>query len=317
MTANSFQNHGLQSDWPRQLTIAGVEYCLVRERRDKVAVYQGPDAYMRIGSASILGREIALQKILNQAKAPVPLVLKEGVTDNGQLWFTESVIPGELLGQIFCNEWKTNRRVSDESFQRMLQLAKAWTSAQLTTTNSAPALDLEGLFQHQHLSHLAHLANLDDRSFDNLVSKLKIDLAKTANVVTSFDLGTFNVFGAGVIDLETAGYGPLGYDPLSLITGFFWYPRGEASQIGQPGIRPFEFSEEQIASYIHELREFFPIDQTERNAVVGAMLTLRCAWRYYREKNDTKLSDWRVKVANTVLSAYTNSTDPILALRGL
>jgi len=134
-------------------------------------------------------------------------------------------------------------------------------------------------------------------------------------VVTHYDFGTFNSLPGGAIDFETVqGGGPLGYDQLSLVTGFFWSPPGLPANT--PGARPFEFTREQVDYYLRELTPVLASAGVDLNnpSTVTAFLLLRSGFRLARSPDSPSVVAWRAAICDALLDAYDRGGDGIQRL---
>lgn len=309
-----FQHRRQSAQSAPSVSLQGERFDFIRERRDGVRVYRGTEGFLRVGDELRLSLETNLQRTLEGAGCPVPRVLKTGTLPNGERFFLEKALPAETFGSTFTREFRANARVSDESFESMTHMMKVWTEGQIRTTSGCVG-DPQSILDHQRYGEALGCSTLDASRLRIVTNRLRNEVAIMPAVVTHFDLGTFNALPGGAIDFETVrGVGPLGYDQLSLVTGFFWSPPGLHSST--PGARPFEFTREQIGHYLRELTPVLASAGVDLNnpSTVTAFLLLRSGFRLVRSPDFPAVVAWRRAICDALLDAYDRGGDGIQRL---
>ena len=158
---------------PSGLHLHGTDFELVCVRRSGVAVYRGDTRYLRIGAE--LEPELAVQRLMLERGYPVPRILHVGRHD-GAPYLVEESLGVQTLGDRFEAEQRVDWRISDGGFAIFLAVAERYARAQAASARPAA------------------------RPGDAPVA------------VVHPDLHAFNMCPGGVIDVEGAGVGPVGYD---------------------------------------------------------------------------------------------------------
>jgi Phosphotransferase enzyme family len=158
---------------PSGLHLHGTDFELVCVRRSGVAVYRGDTRYLRIGAE--LQPELAVQRLMLERGYPVPRILHVGGHD-GVPYLIEESLGAHTLGDRFEAEQRVDGRISDEGFALFLAVTERYARAQAASARRA------------------------SRPGDVPVA------------VVHPDLHAFNMCPGGVIDVEGAGVGPVGYD---------------------------------------------------------------------------------------------------------
>ena len=158
---------------PSVLHMQGTDFELVCVRRSGVAVYRGDACYLRIGAE--LEPELAVQRLMLERGYPVPRISHVGRHD-GVPYLIEESLGAHTLGDRFEAEQRVDGRISDEGFVIFLAVAERYARAQAASARPA---------------------------------------ARPGDVPVALvhpDLHAFNMCPGGVIDVEGASLGPVGYD---------------------------------------------------------------------------------------------------------
>ncbi|HRI35740.1 MAG TPA: phosphotransferase [bacterium] len=115
-------------------------------------------------------------------------------------------------------------------------------------------------------------------------------VSRYPSVLTHYDCNPYNAYPKGMIDFETSGAGPWGYDAVSAICAIGWFP--EAGDFERTGA--YVYTDEQIAAYYHMLDTYAleknlpPISEARE-----AFEFFRGVWACARMGDVPKLQAWR------------------------
>jgi hypothetical protein len=197
---------------PLRLTVAGRDFERVCVRRTGVGVYRGDGCYLRIGPG--LGAELDVHRGLLGLGYPVAEILAEGTHDRLPYVVEESL--GEAtLGELFLAEQAAGEGVSNRSFALfsdvMARHAQAQVQARTPGWSVLAFADLIGVGSAGAL--LPDIGEVVRGAFDDAV----VWLQRLPGAMLHGDLHPDNVCVGGVIDLEGAGRGVVGYDVLTAV----------------------------------------------------------------------------------------------------
>lgn len=286
------------------LTINGKDYVFVKKRSHMpVSIYKGEGEYLRIGPKDLIQQEIKYHKNLLHFGFPIPEILVEGDYQD-QSYFTESSLGEEHLGQIFrthCN----NFVVQDSDFEKMLNVVKLFTKAQLKTVGaqSFSFADFKTLI-HTDLvqEELPHLKNETHEAVSRAENRLK----NVPSVLTHGDFNPYNIFEHGVIDWERGSYAPMGYDLTTNISQTFFFPLGGDFE----ATASCRFSPDQIHTYWKEMNVLCSeADIPSLTDYVNDYILFRSIWSVVRMDTWPKIQKWRYDQYEALLKAYLHDED--------
>jgi hypothetical protein len=289
----------------QSLEINGEKYKLLKKRiYNPVYVYRGKNKFLRIGSSSVVGRELALHRRLLACGFPLAKILGSGKMGN-QKYFIEESLGDRHFGQIFAHDCRVRGSVSTSNFEAFRKVLLKFASAQLSTRKKS------GNFQHFHKGINLHFMNKESpkqRTKTALAIKLmQKKLQKLPFVQTHGDLGPFNIYPKGVIDIESLFEAPIGYDLATAIfmTDFFPVKKLELQQI-------FRFTRQQKKKYIDSIDYFFQKNNLPKfSGFLNEFILARCLWTTTRMEKWPKIRSWRFLQYERLLSAYLSGKDLI------
>ncbi len=116
-----------------RLTINGTVFEHVKTRSYMpVSIFKSGELFLRKGPKKVLEGEIAFHRNLLQYDFPVPKILEEGGL-NGERYYIETSLGEKLFGEIFTEDAKEHREISESHFKKFLEVVKKFTKAQLAT----------------------------------------------------------------------------------------------------------------------------------------------------------------------------------------
>jgi hypothetical protein len=270
----------------------GRDFEQVCVRRSGVAVYHASDAYLRIGAG--IEVELATHRRMVEHGFPVAPLLDEGIHD-GVPYFVEASLGSSTLGEAFDRERETFGRISESTFAAFNTVAGRHARAQVaTSTPDWSSVDFAELIGLEPAAGLVPELATDLRAEWERVDD---QLQALPGTLLHFDLHPYNMCAGGVIDLEGAGWGPLGYDVVT-------------ASLTPPAVKVT--SEEPVGSWLttaqlgrhrQTLAEIFevvgrPTDHLDALAVCRAV-----SWCAQRHRDPT-VQDARERGLQAALSAY-------------
>lgn len=275
------------------LTLGEQHFDIVITRGGGVSVYRGDGRYLRIGSPGKLDGEIAVQRQMLDAGFPVPDLIEAGEYQ-GLPYVIESSLGPDTLGDRFDAETRATGSINPASFDAFLDVVQRFARAQLTTTGNPKTID-----------DLRRLARADDfiqartdltvqveRTFDRLASQL----SAYPGVLTHGDFHAFNVCDRGVIDLETVGSGPAGYDLICAIVMPDLFP---------PDPLDYRFSPEQRDRYLRMIDDLYiEAELPVPTNYLNEFRLCRAVWLAARRERPTAILDWLDRQCEDLMDAY-------------
>lgn len=204
------------------IEILGDVFTFVRAQRgDASAVYRSKNAFMRIGKAEKILKDLTIHKTMEQAGFPIAKRIAEGEFE-GESYFIEESLGEEHLGAIFANSVEKNGSIADGTFEEFVSLSEKYANALIKTdTGLRDGGTLrDGILLDTLCKELPeHAAALESR-FEKVLENTK----HLPTVLTHGDFNPNNLYPGGVIDLEDSFYAPYGYDLVSAITHINYFP---------------------------------------------------------------------------------------------
>ena len=213
-----------------------------------MGVYRGDESYLRIGPG--LASELASHRQLARRAFPVARILERGYL--GRLpYYVEESLGASTLGDIFDAEVDTRGSVSDESFERFSDVIAQHALAQVRMARAGWSVgafaELIGVGRAAALH--PDLGGAVRGAFQEAVARLD----QFPGTLLHGDLHADNTCAGGVIDLEGAGRGVLGYDA---VTAVFVSAMGAVEPEG--GAPPYAgLSSAQLRRYLSRLDAIF------------------------------------------------------------
>ena len=236
-----------------RLKINGAVYEHVKDRLAGGKIFRAEDggSYLRIGDPQLTAEEHIHQVSLKNRGYPVSDVLSHG-KHNEQYYYVEESLGEKPFGIQFGEEFRSDGKISDQTFGRYLSIMRQYTSAVFNPANHRHAKT--DIRQIALLPYTTYQYNLDQARMDRLFTRAQDRTNQLPIVEIHEDLGPFNVMDRGVIDFETvqnkdstqntSRFGPMGFDVVAgPVTGYY-FPKVD----GYFHKTLYEFSDEQLAS---------------------------------------------------------------------
>jgi len=196
----------------RELDIDGLRFSLVCVRWTGVAVYRGEGTYLRLGDA--VAGELDVHRQMLRDGHPVAEILGVGEL-RGSLYYIESDLGEETFGDTCEDRVAQSGSMPREEFEGFLDIMRRHAHAQLTGTQRSGDIRVFGEFigVASAAANNPHLATVVQTAWKEAASVLG-DLPST---LQHGDLHVFNTCPGGIIDLEGAGWAPIGYDVATAV----------------------------------------------------------------------------------------------------
>lgn len=292
------------------ITIEGVEYTFVKKRSQApVAIYKGPDTFLRIGPDAYIAPEILYHQKLARFGFPLPEIVSVG-THDGQSYFTETSFGEQHLGEIFRAN-TINGIVADADFNLLIEIVKKFATAQLGTART-------GTFDAEQFRTLIKLNDLLEElpelreSTVSAVEKVEKRIAALPVVLTHGDFNPYNIFSNGVIDWERGSDAPLGYDLTNCVIQVCFFPVDGDYEF-TAGNR---YTQAQIERYRMMVDSVCATAGVERISTYrNDFILCRSIWSVVRMHAWPKLQAWRNGQYKVLLKAYHENADLTEILR--
>jgi hypothetical protein len=233
---------------PRRLTLRGRRFERVCVRHTGVGIYRGDQTYLRIGRG--LHAELAIHRQMARRAFPVARILERGYLHDLPYYVEESLGPS-TLGERFDTEVAARGSVSDESFDCFGDVIadQARAQARMATArwSAGTVAELVGVARARAL--LPDVEDAISDAFEWAVARLE----QLPGTLVHVDLHPDNTCAGGVIDLEGAGRGVIGYD---VVTAVFVPAMCEPEPLGDAPPYP-GFSSAQLTRYLSRLDAVF------------------------------------------------------------
>ena len=274
-------------------TIGETTFQRVSRARAGVAVYRGAGGYARVGAPDVVRELKARHRAFAAAGFPVASIIDEG-TQDGEEFYVESSLGPERLGIRFRREWAAGA-IPDGTFDIFMRIVLKTTDAQISAGS---------LFGHSALAAGIRVDEIRSKQpgFMQRI-RARFDLAQrrlasVPVVACHGDLNPQNLFADGIIDVEDAFAGPLGYDQVSAIY------TTELNPIGMQYEFPahYRFSAEQIAQYYRVIDErFVAAGAPALSAVRRDLEFCRSVWAAHGMEAWPQTRAWRYRHLETFL----------------
>ena len=217
-------------------------------RNTGVAVYRGDKAYLRIGPE--LAGELAIHRLMTRRAFPVARILERGYVHDVP-YFMEESLGSRTLGELFDTEVEAHGSVSDQSFDCFSDViadqARAQAAMATARWSAGAFAELVGVARAVALQ--PDLEQEIGDAFEWAVARLE----QLPGTLLHVDLHPDNTCARGVIDLEGAGPGVLGYDVVTAV-----FLPAMCGVEPQDNARPYAgFSSAQLGRYLSRLDDIF------------------------------------------------------------
>jgi thiamine kinase-like enzyme len=229
------------------IEIDGRTYELVERHRPRdkndSRIYKGFDSFVRVGPAAVIDANLAVHRRLENAGFPVPHILQEGSTGD-ERYFIEESLGEQILRLQFADEVKVSRQISEPSFDSFVEVIHRYLDAQAKTRLPR---DTNEFLDRMHVVRLC-------KELPTFASKIQEKTTQHLEAISQFpfvlshgDLSPNNMLPKGIIDLEDTLPAPFGYDAVSALMTYEWFP--EDGDFEFP-ITFYDFTEKQKAKYL-------------------------------------------------------------------
>jgi len=228
--------------------VDGLLFRLVCVRRTGVAVYRGDGAYLRLGDGVAGELEIHLQMLRDGY--PVAEILEIG-NHEGSLYYIERALGEVTFGDACADRIGHGGSMADEEFAGFLGVMRRHAQAQLAGSNRScdpqEFADFIGVVRAE--ANTPELAAPIHAAWE----KATLLLGGLPVTLQHGDLHPFNTCPGGIIDLEDAGWAPVGFDvATAVLQPTLAEPRWRR------GVLALEwFTPDQVRTYLDVLDEEF------------------------------------------------------------
>lgn len=225
------------------------KYILVKDQRDGLsAIYRNEDGqkYLRLGVGGKIEKDLNKHKQLLEMGYPVSAILESGEFEKFS-YYTEESLGKDHFGSIFSKNFIEHKKILDEDFDKLLEIAKKYLRAQLS--NPSKEVDWNNFFKGIHTDWLfEELPHLKERT----LAKLEVCKDKLKGLPFSFSQGDFNPYNileGGIIDFEEGVSAPVFFDVIGLFVYDSWFPHDEGLEVRGN----FHYSIEQKQKYFDQM----------------------------------------------------------------
>lgn len=284
---------------PARLTLRGRDFERVCVRQTGVAVYRGEGVYLRIGPG--LEAELDVHRRMSAIGCPVATIVEHGLHQELPYYVEQSLGPS-TLGDLFLADREARGAVSDRSFGVFSDVMARHASAQAGMGPAAWSPDafgvLVGLTGAANL--LPDIAGDLRRAFEDATARL----ARLPGALLHGDLHPDNACAGGIIDLEGAGWGVLGYDVLTAVFVPAMCDGGMDAEA--PAAR---FSSPQLRGYLLRMDEIFAVVSDRPSDHLDALLLCRAISLCAHRHRDPHLWRARRRILREALESYQRGDD--------
>lgn len=285
----------------KNIIIDGEVFTYVKSREfSPILIYKGKNIFLKTGPKNILEKELNFQKHLVELEFPVPKIIKEG-EEKGKFFFIEESLGNNNLENIFSQDMKERKEISEEHFNQFLEIAKIYANSQVKT--NVECANKERFTKHLLRDDLMNeeIPKLDHKT-NQAVKKALDALSVFPTVLTHGDFHPSNLFPKGVIDLEGFAFAPMGYDLLTNIytTYILFFPdKNKESR------RMYNFTQKQIEQYLNEIDKIFLVNGLPKlSEQKDHFIFLRLIWATVRMHRWPKTQIQRYERYEKILNAY-------------
>lgn len=279
-----------------ELRVQGLRFSLVCVRRTGVAVYRGRGTYLRLGDG--VAAELDVHRQMLSDGYPVARILEVG-DHRGSPYYIEADLGAQTFGDACEPGVAEGGPVPDEVFDGFLGIMGRHARAQVTGTQRPAGSD--GFTEFIGLAGAAannpHLATAIHTAWNEAASTLG-DLPHT---LQHGDLHLFNTCPGGIIDLEGAGWAPVGYD---VVTAVLEPTLAEPRWIDGT-LRLAWFTPDQVRTYLEMLdEEFVGAEMPAPSARIHAYLVCRAINLCARPHRNGSIRHARQTMLAQILPAF-------------
>lgn len=237
-------------NFEKQITIGSKEYNLIGVQRGGSAIYRNGSVYLRIGADAKIAEDSALHKKMENFGFPVAKLLGEGKYQE-MAYFIEESLGEDCFGRIFKRETETTGQVSDETFEKFLDISIQFAEAQLKTATDEK--DWENFRKGIHLDILCQEMPDEKDKIIKKYNRIEERLKVFPFGILHGDFTPFNVYPKGIIDIEDSFRGPIGYDLGALLEIQNWFPEKSDDEF----YRVYKLTENQRSKFIQSIDSIY------------------------------------------------------------
>lgn len=291
------------------IILNGIKYRFVKDRiHSSIVIYTDGTSYLRVGEPEEIKQQLELHKKLVSYGFPVAELISDGPFED-KYYYLEKSVGKTLLGDIFWEDCKSNKIVSEQHFEDFLNLSKKIAQAQLSTAK--PEHDMEDFFTGIHTNYLLEeLPQLKDKIFQAF-EKIKKCVSIMPNVLTHGDLNPYNLFKDHVIDFGSCFNAPAGYDIVGNFYHTYNFPKSGEYEM----MRRYEFSKEQADRYFIELDAVYTdAGLPKLSDFLEDFIFAKIIWSSTRIHRFPKVQQWRYDRFEKTLDDYLNDRPILLSI---
>lgn len=270
----------------KTIAVDGRTFELLREQRSGIALYKSADAYMRVGPAERIARELETHRAMEAARFPIAKILGEGALD-GRSYFVEEALGAKTFRTLFEEDIAREGAMSKKNFDAFLHITEQYLTAQARATLPA---DSAAFGRGVHLDILrtelsGYTISLPDK-FHRVLQKL----ADFPYVLSHGDFNPSNMFPDGVIDFEDSFPAPFGFDAVSAVSTVEWFPDSEEFEY----YAHYRFTDAQKEAYLAMCDAVsLSVGHPKISAFYDDFAFCRAIWSTVRMHEWPKLQAWR------------------------
>ncbi len=241
---------------------------------------------------------------------PVPSIIEEGML-NSDVDEAVPFVAIEDMGETYAyiEDMSSDLRVDPEVFQKILHMITLWTNIQATNGEVDPSADLtEVLYADELIEDIRtdlpeDIAQAIVGLLENVLPKLKQRLKALPRTCVHGDFVPRNMTDRGVIDLEFAHKGLLGYDAVSSLLHTYMFPR-KTEDDSFEAHRTYEFSVEQISKVFDSIDQSVNIDGEKLSSFFDDIVLAKLIFSTSGESDRPHIQQYRLQVLVELLEAY-------------
>jgi hypothetical protein len=201
-----------ENTFEQVIVVEDISFNLVKVQRDKKsAVYKSKDGskFLRIGEKSKMDRDLNRHKGMIDGNLPVSKIISQGAIGMYE-YFLEESLGDNLLGSLFKKDFESLGKISDENFNRLIQISTQLLQSQIE--NSVKTRNWSEVAKGIHLDwiieELPELKEKITKRYEMSMSAL--DMLPFSMV--HGDYNPYNILEGGIIDFEDGFYAPVIFD---------------------------------------------------------------------------------------------------------
>ncbi|MEK7180047.1 MAG: phosphotransferase [Patescibacteria group bacterium] len=286
--------------------INGENFFFIKEREfTSVLIYKGTNNFLRCGPKGILEKECLTQKYLLELGFPVPKIYKE-YRENDTFYYIEEMVGRVNFETLFASDSKNASKIKDIHFKQFLNITELFLQAQIKTLRECNKKEkfTKSLLRNDVLKE--ERPDLHEATIE-AVNRALSSLSVFPTALTHGDFHPANIFPKGVIDIESFGYAPLGYDMVTNI--YTTYILNSSKKSNNPQ-RTYSFTTVQIDIYFDMIDRVLTSHALPPLSVYkNDFVLLRLIWAVVRMHQWPGTQKWRYELYERVLDKFLNEDD--------